>query len=390
MGDLLDAHGAAGDPGGRLERARRRSPATLGIERSRLRAAAGQADPVGGGQRAQGAGRRLAVRGRRGPGRLQRHPGRAAGRQGQADLRRGDRVLLGERRARCRAGARRPPGWSRARPSACSISTPASGWAARSSTWTRRGDAVADRLRSKTGYGGLVTKALRPALAPRVAARFEAVRRPGPRVPRRNRAPLRRHEQHARHHDPAAAAGPRLQGDRRLRPRHHHRLQPDLPGGAAQRAGHRHHRRDAAADPRHGHHRWRKATSIRPWTCRPAASPRATTCCASWCAAWWRARLRPACWRRARAGIAVRSDVDLTYLNTDFMSATGKLKLLTDRASDRQTLAAMEVVYRGAPAWRQRGGGSAAHLPQRQPQLLQDGAGAEDAPRSASRRTAWC
>jgi hypothetical protein len=44
--------------------------------------------------------------------------------------------------------------------------------------------------------------------------------------------------------------------------------------------------------------------------------------------------------------IAVRSDVDLTYLDTDFMSATGKLKLLTDRAAERQTLPAMEAVYR--------------------------------------------
>jgi len=38
-------------------------------------------------------------------------------------------------------------------------------------------DARIDHLTSQTGYGGLVTKGLPPALAPRVMARFEAVRR---------------------------------------------------------------------------------------------------------------------------------------------------------------------------------------------------------------------
>lgn len=38
-------------------------------------------------------------------------------------------------------------------------------------------DARIDHLISQTGYGGLVTKGIRPALAPRVTAKFEAVRR---------------------------------------------------------------------------------------------------------------------------------------------------------------------------------------------------------------------
>jgi hypothetical protein len=57
--------------------------------------------------------------------------------------------------------------------------------------------------------------------------------------------------------------------------------------------------------------------------------------------------------------VVVRSDVDLTYLNTDFMSTTGKLELLVQRAADRQTLPAMELVYRGL----RRGGSSADDLP---------------------------
>jgi hypothetical protein len=39
------------------------------------------------------------------------------------------------------------------------------------------GDNRIDRLTSQTGYGGLVTKGVRPALAPRVLATFEATRR---------------------------------------------------------------------------------------------------------------------------------------------------------------------------------------------------------------------
>jgi hypothetical protein len=39
------------------------------------------------------------------------------------------------------------------------------------------GDARVDRLTSQAGYGGLITRGIRPALAPRVTARFEAVRK---------------------------------------------------------------------------------------------------------------------------------------------------------------------------------------------------------------------
>ena len=46
------------------------------------------------------------------------------------------------------------------------------------------GDSAADRLRNKTDFGGIVTKSPGPAaIAPRVTARFEAVRRPGPAHP---------------------------------------------------------------------------------------------------------------------------------------------------------------------------------------------------------------
>ena len=42
-------------------------------------------------------------------------------------------------------------------------------------------DAIADRLKSLTGFGGKLTKG--GAFAPRIGARFEALRRPGPRSP---------------------------------------------------------------------------------------------------------------------------------------------------------------------------------------------------------------
>lgn len=43
----------------------------------------------------------------------------------------------------------------------------------------------------------------------------------------------------------------------------------------------------------------------------------------------------------------VRSDIDLTYLNTDFMSSTGLAELLIQSAPERETLPAMERVYQG-------------------------------------------
>jgi hypothetical protein len=45
------------------------------------------------------------------------------------------------------------------------------------------------------------------------------------------------------------------------------------------------------------------------------------------------------------SGSLVRSDVDLTYLNTQFVSALDKIELLGDEAKDRKALPAMEVVY---------------------------------------------
>jgi hypothetical protein len=45
--------------------------------------------------------------------------------------------------------------------------------------------------------------------------------------------------------------------------------------------------------------------------------------------------------------VVVRSDVDLTYLNTDFMSSSGLLGLMTEKADDRATLPGMEEVYNG-------------------------------------------
>jgi hypothetical protein len=61
----------------------------------------------------------------------------------------------------------------------------------------------------------------------------------------------------------------------------------------------------------------------------------------------------------AAPAVVVRSDVDLTYLDTDFMSTTAKLALLVQRAGERKTLPAMETLYRGL----RRGGSSADDLP---------------------------
>src|SRR6185503_8148864 len=58
-------------------------------------------------------------------------------------------------------------------------------------------------------------------------------------------------------------------------------------------------------------------------------------------------------------GVVVRSDVDLTYLDTHFMSTTDKLALLVQRGSERTTLPAMQAVYRGM----RRGATSADDVP---------------------------
>ncbi len=53
-------------------------------------------------------------------------------------------------------------------------------------------------------------------------------------------------------------------------------------------------------------------------------------------------------------GFVVRSDIDLTYLDTHFQHKRDMLKLLTQKGADRKTLPAMETVYRAL-----RGGASA-------------------------------
>ena len=50
------------------------------------------------------------------------------------------------------------------------------------------------------------------------------------------------------------------------------------------------------------------------------------------------------------AGLVVRSDVDQTYLATDFHSATAMMGLLTETASEKTNLPAMEVIYRALRA----------------------------------------
>lgn len=47
-----------------------------------------------------------------------------------------------------------------------------------------------------------------------------------------------------------------------------------------------------------------------------------------------------------RSDPVVRSDVDLTYLDTDFMSSAGLAGLVVQEAKDRRALPAMEVVYK--------------------------------------------
>ncbi len=49
-------------------------------------------------------------------------------------------------------------------------------------------------------------------------------------------------------------------------------------------------------------------------------------------------------------GTLIRSDVDLTYLNTQFVSTLDKIKLLEEEPKDRKTLPAMEIVYPGLRA----------------------------------------
>ena len=81
------------------------------------------------------------------------------------------------------------------------------------------------------------------------------------------------------------------------------------------------------------------------------------------------------------AAVVVRSDVDLTYLDTDFMSTTGKLNLLIQRAAERNDAAGHGAGLPGAAARGRLGRRPAADVPERQPELLQDGAGGKGAAR---------
>lgn len=55
--------------------------------------------------------------------------------------------------------------------------------------------------------------------------------------------------------------------------------------------------------------------------------------------------------------VAVRSDVDLTYLDTDFSSRSAMLDLLRQDATERQTLPAMETVFQALRRGRGQGSG---------------------------------
>ena len=58
-------------------------------------------------------------------------------------------------------------------------------------------------------------------------------------------------------------------------------------------------------------------------------------------------------------GVVIRSDVDLTYLSTDFHSKTAMAKLLTQKAKDRVALPGMPAVYRAL----RRGSGADTNRP---------------------------
>jgi hypothetical protein len=221
------------------------------------------------------------------------------------------------------------------------------------------GDALADRLKSKTGYGGLVTATPLPAaLAPRVTARFEATRRKAPRPPAgfapiyadmsntlgtTARLPLRgRIIQVADRFDPATTtAFAQLS-------------QEELPSEVVTVTT------DGASPVMLG-----MVTTDGEGYVDRALDIGAAGLAAGNHGLRFLVRGRVAGTASARllapgaAGVVVRSDVDLTYLDTDFMSATGKLKLLVDRGADRAALPAMEALYRGL----RRGAGSTDDVP---------------------------
>jgi hypothetical protein len=220
-------------------------------------------------------------------------------------------------------------------------------------------DAVADRLISKAGYGGIVTK-VRASLAPRVAARFQAVRRSGPRPPggfgpdyadmsntigTTARLPIRgRVFRVVEGFDPATttpfnqisqeelANEPVLVATTGTTPVSLGTINTDGEGYIDQTLD------ISALALAAGNH-------ALTFTVRGRVAGTASV------------RLLPA--TGAPPPVVVRSDVDLTYLDTDFMSTTGKLALLVQRGSERATLPAMELTYRAL----RRGLSSAEDVP---------------------------
>jgi hypothetical protein len=218
-------------------------------------------------------------------------------------------------------------------------------------------DAVVDRLKSLSGFGGIVTKG-RASLAPRVASRFEAVRRSGPLAPKgygpdyadmsntigtTARLPVRgRVFRVADGFDPATTT-PFAQISQEELANEPVTVAiatvPPVTLGIVNTdaEGYIDHTLDVST------------ASLGPgnypltFTVRSRIAGRAT------------ARLLPT----QGGAVVVRSDVDLTYLDTDFMSTTGKLALLVQRGSERNTLPAMQALYRGL----RRGATSADDIP---------------------------
>ena len=218
-------------------------------------------------------------------------------------------------------------------------------------------DRIADRLKSKAGYGGIVTKWGPAALAPRVTARFEARRRRAPRTPAgiapdyadmsntmgtTARLPLRgRVFQVMDGFDPASTT-PFAQVSQQELPREPVTVTSGSPV------------RVLGIVTTDGEGYIDQALDVASQNLPPGNHLLQFQV---------RGRLAGVAWARLLApgadALVVRSDVDLTYLDTDFMSTTGKLNLLIQRAAERTGLPAMDLVYRAL----RRGAGSADDVP---------------------------
>jgi len=217
-------------------------------------------------------------------------------------------------------------------------------------------DAVADRLKSLTGFGGKLT--MGGAFAPRIAARFEAFRRPGPRSPTgygpdyadmsntigtTARLPVRgrvfRVQSGIDGFNPATTTPFAQISQEELANEPVTISTGTTTLGVLNTDGEGY--IDQALDV--------TAAALAPGNHQLVFSVRGRVAGAA------TARLLAP----SAPGVVVRSDVDLTYLNTDFMSTTAKLALLVQRGSERSTLPAMQSVYRGL----RRGADSAADVP---------------------------